>query len=110
MYLDQRIGPFTSGEAIFDEDNVTYLQIGIERPHSIPISEIELSEDDPDNSWPVIIGINRDENNSKLTQKDFVVSEKDILEFRLNHERVKVFVWETVDPYIIINIAYEITH
>ena len=40
MKIDQYIGPFTSN-LVFNRRNVTYLQIGIEHPHSIPLTEIE---------------------------------------------------------------------
>jgi hypothetical protein len=46
MILQQKIGPFTNNEVIFDLENVTYLQLGVERPHSVPLSEIELDEND----------------------------------------------------------------
>lgn len=45
MKFEQYIGPFTSDTIILNKRNVTYLQIGIEHPQSIPISEISENND-----------------------------------------------------------------
>ena len=101
MKIDQFIGPFTSN-LVFNRRNVTYLQIGIEHPHSIPLTEIE--EDNGNIQWPIIVGINKGQNQS---QHDFVITEKDILELELKHELVTVTIYENDNPYLIVNVAYE---
>lgn len=105
MKFEQYIGPFTSDTIILNKRNVTYLQIGIEHPQSIPISEIPENNDVID--WPIIIGINRSSNNSNFTEKDYIITDKDILEFELNHETVNITIYENENPYLIINVAYE---
>lgn len=105
MKLDQFIGPFTSN-LIFNRSNVTYLQIGVEHPHSTPISEIK--EDDYGNiEWPIIVSINK---GNQQSERDFIITERDLLELELNHESVNVIIHENFNPYIIINIAYEDTN
>ncbi len=114
MILQQKIGPFTNNEVIFDLENVTYLQLGVERPHSVPLSEIELDENDDgafnNSSWPIKIGIkkHKDETISSMYHRYFIFSEKDILEMRMNSESISVIVEEIDNPYLIINAAYEI--
>lgn len=105
MKFEQYIGPFTSNTLIFNKRNVTYLQIGIEHPHSIPISEIP--ENNNNIEWPIIIGINRNSNSSNFMEKDYVITDYDALEFELNHETVNVVIYENNNPYLIINVAYE---
>ena len=48
MRLQQKIGPFTNNEVLFNIKNVRYLQLGIEHPHSIPLSELEDLNSDSD--------------------------------------------------------------
>lgn len=98
MILKQEIGPFKSNEMLFNLEKVTYLQLGIERPHSIPLSEIDLSN----NEWPIKIIINNDDN------KNFILSEKDVLELHFNAQNIKIYTNEINNPYFIINAAYEI--
>ena len=102
MKLDQFIGPFTSN-LVLNRSDVTYLQIGVEHPHSTPISEI--NEDEYGNiEWPIIVSINK---GNQQTERDFIITEKDLLEFELNHEPVNIIIHKNLDPYIIINVAYE---
>ena len=103
MKLDQFIGPFKSNNTIiFSRPNVTYLQIGIEHPHSVPISEIE--ENNNNIQWPLIVGINK---GTSQSEHDYIITDKNILELELNHETVSVIVYKNLDPYLIINVAYE---
>lgn len=104
MKFDQFIGPFTSN-VTFNKNNVTYLQIGVERPHSAPISE--LLEENNKVQWPIVIGINRNSKEHDFTEKDYVIFNNDILEFELNHETVDVTIYENNNPYLIINVAYQ---
>lgn len=120
MWFTQRVGPFKSGQVIFNKKNVNYLQIGIEHPHSIPISRYEnlVSDDEViieypgsivvttenDTKFPIIFSLNKGTNQN---QRDFVVTEKDIFETRFNAESVIITTSDIKDPYLIINIAYE---
>lgn len=91
MKAKQFIGPFSTGQSIdLGLSNVTYLQIGIEHPHSIPISEQEPE---------VILSINN------IT---YSITDKDILEFEyLNLSNLSIVIEEADNPYFIIDIAYE---
>lgn len=105
MRLQQFIGPFTNNQVLFNINNVSYMQLGIEHPHSIPLSELESLEDNQ-----VIVGIyTSEEDSNAITQKDFIIFEKDILEFRLNGRKtIKVVIRQNINnPYLIINAAYE---
>lgn len=91
MKSKQFIGPFSINQSLdLGLSNVTYIQIGIEHPHSIPISE---------KSPTVILSINN---------IDYAITEKDILEFEnLNLSNLSIVVKEANNPYFIIDIAYE---
>lgn len=91
MKAKQFIGPFSTGQSIdLGLSSVTYLQIGIEHPHSIPISEQEPE---------VILSINN---------VTYSITDKDILEFEnLNLSNLSIVIEEANNPYFIINIAYE---
>lgn len=107
MKLQQFIGPFTKNQILFNIKNVSYMQLGIEHPHSIPLSELPSVEDSE-----VIIGIYTIEDNNiipAISQKDFILSEKDILEFKLNgRKNIMVIIRQNINnPYLIINAAYE---
>jgi hypothetical protein len=106
MKLDQRYGPFTKNETIiFNKKNVNYFQLGIEYPHSIPISELDNLSDD---NWQIIIHISQDPNDNS-PEKDYVITTKDILELKPNGVRqmaVKIKKGYN-NPYLIINAAYE---
>lgn len=112
MILEQWVGPFAKDpeKVTFTKENVTYLQLGVEYPHSIPLSEIELKDSDEgtDNtSWPIKISINKGEGQY---WRDFVITDKDILELKLKESKIEVIVHGNDDPrnkYLIINAAYE---
>ena len=106
MKLEQYIGPFTANQVIFNKSNVNYLQLGIEHPYSIPISELEDIENE--NDWPIIVAINSS-TPGIITQKDFIISDKDILELKPNGlSNITVIIKENINnPYLIINAAYE---
>lgn len=91
MKTKQFIGPFSVGQLIdLGLSNVTYIQIGIEHPHSVPISEQEST---------VILLINN---------VTYAITEKDILEFEnLNLSNLSIVIEEANNPYFIIDIAYE---
>ena len=105
MRLEQYIGPFTSNQIIFNKKNVHYLQLGIEHPHSIPISELDNFTE---NSWPIILAIDS-ENPNIITHKDYMLTIKDILELRFNQAKnISIIIKDKIDnPYLIINAAYE---
>lgn len=112
MILQQKIGPFTSNQVIFNLENVTYLQLGVERPHSVPLSEIELNENDDgaynSSSWPIKIKIKKSDKETITYSKFFIFSEKDIFEVRMDGAYVEIITEEINNPYFIINAAYEI--
>lgn len=92
MQMLQFIGPFQQNTQVLNAENVTYIKIGIEHNFSIPISEID------DENWPIVININ---------SQDFVITTHDILELNLNYETINITINENLNPYLIINIAYE---
>lgn len=100
MKFFQYIGPFISNQTITIQD-ATFLQIGVEKPQSAPISEIS--------DWPpsFTIGINK---GNQQNERDFLITDRDVLEFELNHESVNLIIYEYQDPYLIINVAYEGTN
>ena len=91
MRAKQFIGPFSAGQSIdLGLSGVTYVQIGIEHPHSIPISE----------SAPTVI--------LSINNTNYCITEKDILEFeQLDLDQFSITVQEANNPYFIIDIAYE---
>jgi hypothetical protein len=95
MTFIQRRGPF-DGVLVFKPEGpikLTYLQIGIESPHSIPISEFE------DNDFSFTCSING---------KNYLVTERDVLEFsNLSLETISVTFVKPNNPYLIVNVAYE---
>lgn len=106
MRLEQYIGPFTTNQVIFNKSNVSYLQLGIEHPHSIPLSELENIENE--NSWPIVVAINSSTSNT-ITQRDFVITTKDILELKPSGlATITITIKDKINnPYLIINAAYE---
>lgn len=102
MKLEQYIGPFTTNQVIFNKSNVSYLQLGIEHPHSIPLSELE------DNYWPIAISINS-ESTGENNNQDFVITTKDILELKPSGiSTITITIKDKINnPYLIINAAYE---
>lgn len=104
MKFIQVVGPL-SKKQFFEKTNVTYLQIGIEYPHSIPIS---CYTDDMD--WPLVFSIDDDDtagDSLRDNWHNFVMTEKDIYEQRWSKANVKIRLEDTSNPYFIINIAYE---
>ena len=91
MKAKQFIGPFSAGQSIdLGLSGVTYVQIGIEHPHSIPISE----------SAPTVI--------LSINNTNYCITEKDILEFeQLDLDQLSITVQEANNPYFIIDIVYE---
>lgn len=91
MYVKQFVGPFNSGPLNLGLTNRKIVQIGIERPHSIPISE--------DGTQKIILQIN---------EQSFAIGESDILEFEnLYSSDISITVLDTTNPYLILDIAYE---
>ena len=98
MKIKQFIGPFTNNSQIDVGSSLpsgtTYVQIGVEHPRTPPYSEINKSV-----GYPVILNIN---------SVDYVVTERDILEFsNLNTRNMVIIIKDTKDPYLLINIGYE---
>lgn len=90
----QFIGPFTGdGWRVLATSltDVTYLQIGVEIPHSTPIQV--------DADFHIYIRINSTE---------YVINSNDILEFaELNMDSIRIEVKNNSNPYVIIDVAYE---
>ena len=108
MILKQYIGPFAKGETIAtigDESlkNVTFLQLGVECPHSIPLSEMDLEND---TSWPIRITINAEDSQYENT-RDYLITDKDILELKIQAPKLTLKILKETSPYFIINAAYE---
>ena len=121
MIFKQFRGPFTK-----DDNNqytiklpsqsdqgikLSYLQVGIEHPHSIPISEFEEEEKLPDGSiqkkitYPCIISINDFQPQSPIQQ--YVLTERDVLEFTdISMGSLEIEILQD-NPYLIVNVAYE---
>ena len=75
--------------------NVTYLQIGVQSPYNIPITELE--QDDPF-QLPVIIN-----------DKHFTITDRDILEFSDFHfqgDSIKIAFGKT-NKFVIVDLIYE---
>ena len=90
---------------------LSYLQIGIEHPHSIPISEFEKEAELSDGSiqkkitYPCIISINDLQQQSSIQQ--FLLTERDVLEFTdLSIGSFEIEFLQN-NPYLIVNVAYE---
>lgn len=109
MILKQYVGPFAKGDIIatIKDDslkNVTFLQLGVECPHSIPLSEIDLENDA---GWPIRITINEEDTQYKNT-RDYLITDKDILELKIQAPKLTLEILKETSPYFIINAAYEI--
>lgn len=75
-------------------NNVAYLQIGIERPHSIPISEFPSYTD-----FNVIL---------RIQGKEYIVTDRDVLEFGdIYFPTLNIEIVDANNPYLIIDLAYE---
>ena len=97
MYVKQFVGPFSKDINPFKDlnkiRNRKLVQIGIERPHSIPISE--------ENTQKIIL---------KINDQSFSIGETDILDVSSKNiliGEVDISVQEISNPYLIIDIAYE---
>ena len=75
-------------------DNVTYLQIGIQNPYNIPITELLEN-----NSMYIPV---------KIKNKEYTITDKDILEFSDIHFRgTNLISLNSNNKYIIADIVYE---
>ena len=77
-------------------DNVTYVQIGVERPHSNPLSEMI--------DFAAIISING---------KRYSVTDRDILEFGqidMSKFQLDLKILDVNNPYLIVDLAYEVAN
>lgn len=100
MKMKQYCGPFEEDAITLNLSNVIYIKIGIEYPHSIPISCIQ--NDNFDNF--LTVGINKDLNQS---EHDFIITEKDILELYLEKQNLKIDIYKPNNPYMIITVLYD---
>lgn len=106
MIFVQKRGPFESNTTVFEPSGpikLRYLQIGIEYPHSIPISEYEVDANNKV-TYPGIFNIND-------SSEYYVLTEKDVLEFsNLTLEKITVYFSSKKiysNPYLTINVSYE---
>lgn len=95
MKVKQFIGPFPQNQILdlSDISNRKLTQIGIECPHSIPISETGTQE--------IVLRINN---------QSFAIGETDILNIapeNIYAREISIIVQQTSSPYLIIDIAYE---
>lgn len=107
MIFLQKYGPFTN-PLIFaptSEIKLKFLQIGIEHPESIPISEFE------DNNYPIIFtikSVDRSDVNGQEVEESYLITERDILEFsNLNLDHFSLSFTDPTNKYLIVNVAYE---
>lgn len=106
MIFIQRKGPFNEALNFAPTTPVKlrYLQIGIEHPHSIPLSEIEDDSSFPffsgeTRSYPFVCRINGD---------SYLITERDVLEFsNLTLASFSITFVDPSDPYLIVNVSYE---
>ena len=88
MKVKQLLYPTSTGQITLR--NVTYLQIGVERPHSAPISEIE--------DFNVVLSING------IT---YTVTDKEILEFGdVYFTTLSINILDANNPYLIVDLGY----
>lgn len=115
MKLKQLIGPFTNADDTkLVLENVTYMQIGIEHPHSVPLFAPESNNELETVALPpLVLSIERTDSNTNNTvledieQSKFAIFEKDILEFYYKHAFITITPIEVNNPYLIINVAYQ---
>lgn len=104
MWIKQYKYPFTdiiqNGKIILSYQNIKFVQIGIERPHSIPIFPYEELD--------TKIKISDDLNHNVTQQHTYKINSSDILEFGdLDKKNLTIELENPEDPYTIITIAYE---
>lgn len=128
MKLEQLTYPFpvdSNGEFVFqrstdDINKRAYKHLGIERPHTVPLTEI--SERWIDNEglklesldWPIIVEINSFElGNAAYQEHRFYISEQEKFEIKINNGeaiRIKLSPQEQQNKYLVINASYEIAN
>lgn len=91
MEMKQFAGPFNGGPLNLGIGSRKIVQIGIERPHMIPISE--------EGTQKIILNING---------LSYTLGDRDVLEFEnLYSNNITIVPQETNNPYLIINVSYE---
>lgn len=131
MFFEQFKYPFS--EAVFDsnfynmykltfqrtdqtQNNRIYKHVGIERPHAIPLSELDSSGENIKGvyNWPIIVAINPPEDPGKKQEEHkFYIIEQEKFEVKLdNDSAIKVYLPESElnNKYLIINAGYEIAN
>ena len=120
MKTIQYRGPFQVGETLNINLRSTYkiLQIGMERPLSIPITVYQnyynYVKEQNEGIEPTNVGLQAlleiEYRNSQniLIKNSFVINENDILEFNgLYQSEIKIRFLSTVDKYTIIDLAFK---
>ena len=119
MIFEQHRAPFSSEPISFGNKNnktIRYFRIGIENPHSIPLSEMDLDHSSIDANY-LIFQIEYGTGAEKTTDS-YLITENDVLEFsNLNITNFALsFISDSekrynyihkYNPYLIVNIAYE---
>jgi len=98
MKTKQFIYPIPGNKIVLQ--NINCVQIGIEAPHSFPITELNTSTQDLE----VVLRIQDSETGRGI---DYIVTDKDILEFSyIYYIDLSITIIKTNNPYLIIDIGY----
>lgn len=111
MWIKQYKYPFTdiveNNKIILSFNNIKFVQIGMECPHSIPIFSYN-EYPNIDESLDVKIKISDTINNIIVSNYTYKINSSDILEFNnLSKKNLTIEIQNPEDPYTIITIAYE---
>jgi len=104
--FDQKVGPFSSNEVIFNEPWITYLQLGIEK---VQCPSLQQYDNNLDTYSQFLIQYQENNGNKRVPfWREFIITTQDIFELKLIAEQVKILLLNKIDdPYTIINVAYE---
>lgn len=111
MWIKQYKYPFTdlvdNNKIILSFNNIKFVQIGMECPHSIPIF-LYKDFSNIDETLDVKIKISDSINNTIISDYTYKINSSDILEFNnLNKKNLTIEIQNPEDPYTIITVAYE---
>lgn len=104
MWIEQYKYPFTNfvnHKIILSYENIKFIQIGIECPHSIPIFLYDSLLD-------IRVKISDNSNHNITSEHSYKINSPDVLEFNnLSKKDLTIEISYPEDPYTIITIAYE---
>lgn len=113
MWIKQYKYPFTNimedNKIVLSFENVKFVQIGMECPHSIPIFLYDNELTNINNkTLNTQIEISETLNGTIISNYSYKINSSDILEFNnLNKKNLTIKIENPEDPYTIITIAYE---